>query len=434
MENNHSKQTLKPKVLVLGASWEVEIFYRLLLDENLAVLSFDRATALSEEIKPHPDLTCHHIDFSQLDKVNTILAQEHLDYSIAVPVGRALTALGRINDTFKLNGPSFHAIDTLTDKHKLHLHLNAHHLNDHDFICLPDEAIKADESSCDLPLSLRQLHSIINTIEERFKYPLIIKPCYGSGSLGVSVIENRDDLLSYRLPERFKDDPVLVEQYIYATEYLVNAFIDADGVCHSLGIYQKEMTLKPYRQELAYLSDDYAEDFKLIKPCIEELGKSLNLINSYVQADIFVNRQDGKVNIVDFSPRLTGNSIIDMQLTNKINPIAVFKRCVVDKQPFVEFAKQEPACMHFYDFRDCPEGSTYAHDDATSNAFLDAIFTPEERSHIALIRNHLKKGDPLKAMTCGSDCARGHIITTGENLEQATELAKRYVRALASQA
>ena len=66
--------------------------------------------------------------------------------------------------------------------------------------------------------------------------------------------------------------------------------------------------------------------------------------------------------------------------------------------------------------------------------FSKLLIAPEERSHIALIRNHLKKGDPLKAMTCGSDCARGYIITTGENLEQATELAKRYVRALASQA
>lgn len=434
MENNTCKQTLKPKVLVLGASGEVEIFYRLLLDENLAVLSFDRAPAISEEIKAHPDLTCHSIDFSQIEKVNAIIDKEQLDYSLAIPVGRALTVLGRFNDSYKLNGPSFHAIDTLTDKHKLHLHLNSIHLNDHDFICLTGEAVKIDVGADDLPLSLRQLHSMVSTIEERFGYPLIIKPCYGSGSLGVSVIENREDLLSYRLPERFKDEPVLVEQYIYATEYLVNAFIDADGVCHSLGIYQKEMTPKPYRQELAYLSDDFSEDFKLIKPCIEKLGKSLKLVNSYVQADMFVDQQDGKVNIVDFSPRLTGNSIIDMQLTNKINPIAVFKRCVVDKLPFEEFSKQEPSCMHFYDFRDCPEGSTYAHDDATSDAFLNNIFSKEERSHIALIRNNLKKGDPLKAMTCGSDCYRGYIITTGKTLDQARELAKRYVRALATQA
>lgn len=436
-----NSQNTNRKVLVLGASPEIERFYELLLEENLQIICFDRHIGLSPEIQANPHLKCYNIDFSDLEKVNEVISHESIDFSITVPVGRALIFLGKVNDSFNFNGPSFKAIDTLTDKAALHTYLRNIGLNDHNYLVLPfDEAntdsvtnsatgASAGASSAldNLPLSLKQLHSKVESIEAKIGYPMIIKPCYGSGSLGAQVVRNREALLSYTLPARFQNDPVLVEECIDATEYLVNAFIDSKGECHSLGIYKKQMTPEPYRQEIAYYSDDYSAAFKQIKPYLEEVAKGLNLSNSFMQADVFV-AEDGKVYLVDCSPRLTGNSIIYMQLINGINPIHVFRKCVVDGQPFEDFPVQQPACMRFFNFE---TSATYTRDPSIrEDEYIASLYSTDELEHIAMVQNNLKPGVLVGPMTSGTDCYRGYIIATGTTLEHANELTHRYVNSL----
>lgn len=58
---------------------------------------------------------------------------------------------------------------------------------------------------------------------------MIIKPTYGSGSLGAALINNRQELLAYQAPERFINDTLLVEKYIDGTEYNINTFVDDWG-------------------------------------------------------------------------------------------------------------------------------------------------------------------------------------------------------------
>lgn len=468
VDNSH---TTKRKVLVLGASPEIERFYELLLQENLQIICFDRHIGISPEIQANPNLTCYGIDFSDLEKVKEVISYEGIEFSITVPVGRALIFLGKLNDAFTFNGPSFRAIDTLTDKAALHQYLRSIGLNDHNYLTLPctdlgcsvttaanghsaattaptqssatavaasgacscisGSATGATAGSSDaficLPQSLQQLHNNVEAIESKIGYPMIVKPCYGSGSLGAQLIRNRDALLAYTLPARFQNDPVLIEECIDTTEYLVNAFIDSNGVCHSLGIYKKQMTPEPYRQEIAYYSDDYTAAFQLIKPYMESVAKGLALSNSFMQADVFVSHDD-KVYLVDCSPRLTGNSIIHMQLINGINPISIFRKCVVDGQPFEELPVQRPACMRFFNFEN---SSTYTRDESIREEdYIASLYTPDELAHIAMVQNNLKQGVLVGPMTSGTDCYRGYIIATGTSVEQADELTHRYVKSL----
>lgn len=208
----------QPKVLVLGASAEYVPFLDKLMDEGLSVVCFDKNIALPNDyIAQHQDqLTCYPIDFSDTQKVIEIVAKEHISHSIALPVGRALVHLGTINEQCHIAGPSFKAIDTLTDKNKFHEFCSQYKLNDCPYVLLED-------------CSLEQRKAKLDLIEKTLGYPMIIKPTYGSGSLGAALINNRQELLAYQAPERFINDTLLVEKYIDGTEYNINTFVDDKG-------------------------------------------------------------------------------------------------------------------------------------------------------------------------------------------------------------
>lgn len=440
------------KVLILGASSESTKFLDLLLRECVSVVCTDRNPALPQEfLQEHQDhLKCYGIDFSESDKLDELIHSEHITHTLALPVGRSLVNLGTINDRYGFKGPSFRAVDILTDKLKMHRFCEEKNINHSNYICLEDNSPEA-------------IAKAVDEIESKLSYPMIVKPSMGSGSLGVRILNSREELLSYRIPERFDSCPLLFEQMLQGTEYSCNVMTDGSAKCYCIGLFKKQISAAPFRQEVAYFMDDYSSVFEEIRPLIERLSTELNLTNCFINADIIV-ADDGKVYGIDIAPRLGGNSLIDLLLLNGNNPLQLFKRSHIDGAP-IEVNTQRPAMMAFFNFdttftykpvtapaaEAAASAATTTAESATAacastqdaaagrnctyNAQLSKdieLFSEEERSHIISLKNNLKPGDQLGPMSCGVDCQRGHITVSHDSVAQAQAIVKKYFDLISS--
>ena len=396
------------KILILGASAESVPFIELLLQEGLSLVCLDKKPALPVALlqRYQSNLKCLALDFSQVDLVKELVLKEHISHTIALPVGRSLVVLGQINDEFNFAGPSYEITDTLTNKLKFHEFCATHGINHAPYISLAPES---------LPLSV----NTIEHIEQNLGYPLIAKPNMGSGSLGVRVIASRSDLLSYRLPERFAHSTLLLEKLIVGNEYSVNLFVDAQGQCNIMGVFKKELSPEPYRQEVAYFSGDFSDELALIKPFFTNLVKQLDLRSSFVNADTLICQHSNSPIVVDISPRLGGNNLLNLLLKSGHNPLAIFHQAVVQSKKLELKAHSPSLVLRFLSF---PHRFIYQG--------AQPSFTPSEQEHILHAHHNLQIGQSYGAMEHGADTARGSVLVQHDSLESANALSLKYVRSL----
>ena len=286
---------MNAKILILGASAENTGFIQRLIELGLHVVCLDKHPTLDKDFVSQnvKQLTCIECDFINTQEVIDLVVKEHITHTIALPIGRSLVALGKINDHFNFAGPSFDAIDHLTDKVKFHQLCKDLSLNDAQYLYLNDGHTNT-------------ISAQISYIEQALSYPVIVKPSLGSGSLGVRYIANRAELLAYQVPERFINSPLLIEQAISGDEYSCNLFIDKHQKINLLGIFKKEISSIPYRQEIAYFVDDFSEVFDALLPSIQKIVHQLNIKQSFLNADIIMSEL-GKHYIIDISTRLSGS-------------------------------------------------------------------------------------------------------------------------------
>ena len=155
-----------------------------------------------------------------------------------------------------------------------------------------------DDESCD-------------TVRRRISYPVMVKPCDGSGSRGASRVDSAEDFseacryaMSQSLTHR-----ATVEPFINGREYGVESFVE-NGDIHVLAVMQKQMTAPPYYAELGHAlpSGLPVETEERVKACVKTAIKALNLTFGSVNMDLLIT-DSGSVHIVDIGARMGGNLI-----------------------------------------------------------------------------------------------------------------------------
>lgn len=88
----------------------------------------------------------------------------------------------------------------------------------------------------------------------RFPLPVVVKPSRASGSRGVALIRDADDLAEWteRVEEAGLAGPYLVEEYLQGPEFSVET-LSVDGVHHVVGITAKRTTGAPYFVETSHI-------------------------------------------------------------------------------------------------------------------------------------------------------------------------------------
>lgn len=142
-------------------------------------------------------------------------------------------------------------------------------------------------------------------------YPVMVKPCDGSGSRGASRVDKSDDFV--KACEFAMDGSIthraVAEPFVVGREYGVESFVD-NGTIHVLGVMQKDMTLPPYYAELGHaIPSGLSEELETkVKTCVRNALVALEVNHGSVNMDLLINEK-GDVHIVDIGARMGGNLI-----------------------------------------------------------------------------------------------------------------------------
>lgn len=177
----------------------------------------------------------------------------------------------------------------------------------------------------------------IQKVSSDIAYPVMVKPCDGSGSRGASRVDSADGLhaacrlaMSSSITGR-----CVIEPFVFGREYGAESFV-VNGEIHVLGIMKKWMTEPPYYAELGHaipsgLSLDLEEK---AKECIKRAIEALDINFGSVNMDFLVS-EEGSIHIVDVGARMGGNMIGPCVIPygTGIDYVGNMIRCAVGDEP-----------------------------------------------------------------------------------------------------
>lgn len=146
---------------------------------------------------------------------------------------------------------------------------------------------------------------------EKLSFPVMVKPCDGSGSRGVARIDEASQFadacknaMAASITHRAE-----IETFITGREYGAESLV-VNGEVHVLGIMRKWMTTPPYYAELGHAIpsglDEEVE--KKVVECVKKAITALGINSGPVNMDLLVT-EDNKVYMVDVGARMGGNLI-----------------------------------------------------------------------------------------------------------------------------
>ena len=161
---------------------------------------------------------------------------------------------------------------------------------------------------------------LISKVEEAegLVLPVIVKPRDNSGSRGVKLCRDKNELqicIDEAL-ENSKLDTVLVEEFIEGPEYSIES-LHHDGKSEVIQFTEKKTTEFPYNVELGHIqpaniSDDNKQK---IREIVEKIGKALNFENCPSHTELKINERG--IFVIETSPRLGGDYI-----TSTLTPLS----------------------------------------------------------------------------------------------------------------
>lgn len=161
---------------------------------------------------------------------------------------------------------------------------------------------------------------LVKSVDEvaDFEYPIIVKPRDNSGSRGVKLCRNKEDLTA-SISEALQAshlDTVLVEEFIEGREYSIES-LHHDGKSEVIQFTEKKTTEFPYNVELGHIQPAYISDEnkQKIRDIVEKIGKALNFENCPSHTELKINKRG--ILVIETSPRLGGDFI-----TSTLTPLS----------------------------------------------------------------------------------------------------------------
>ena len=142
-------------------------------------------------------------------------------------------------------------------------------------------------------------------------YPVMVKPCDGSGSRATMRVNCPKDLAHacHMAMKASLEKKALIEAFVSGNEYGAESLV-VNGEIHVLGIMKKWMTKPPYYAELGHQIPSELPagvEYKAIE-CVNSTIKALDINHGAVNMDLIIN-EEGEVHIVDVGARMGGNMI-----------------------------------------------------------------------------------------------------------------------------
>jgi len=219
--------------------------------------------------------------------------QEQIDGVLTAATDYGVLTAAFIAERMRLSGLKYEVAQLIKNKYRVRKCLYEHHVDD------TEQAFEVD------------VETDIEKLAHKLTYPVMVKPCDGSGSRGASRVNNASDLsnacqfaMNGSITHRAE-----IESFIYGTEYGAESLV-INGEIHVLSIMKKWMTEPPYYAELGHaIPCGLPVDIeKKAKDCVTNAIKVLGINHGSVNMDMLITT-DGKVYIVDIGARMGGNMI-----------------------------------------------------------------------------------------------------------------------------
>lgn len=237
------------------------------------------------------------VDISDERAVIEAVQKEGADFVLTVPIGRYLTTIGAVNDALGLPGISRQMAVLCTDKYRFHQKLQEQNLRRSRCFAVGgadgfDPDMLAEKLAEDRTLLM---------------YPAILKPRFGSGSRGIRMLENAEELaVQMRILKGAQEEYVL-EECMAGEEYGVDGAV-IGGRFHMVLLRKKENTPPPARQAVGYVSVRPEEPFwqqawEYMRKAVDCLGLGECLLH----ADLIRSAQGPFV--IEMSARPSGHNL-----------------------------------------------------------------------------------------------------------------------------
>ncbi len=278
------------KLLMIGGGFLQDFVIRRAVDMGIEVLNLDADPKAVGFTHAHRHAVIDIVDekacleYAQREKIDGVMTAA-TDYGVL--------SSAYIAARMGLPGIDYEAARLIKNKYRTRRTLMDHRVDD-----MP----QAREVSTDTD---------IEALGAELIYPVMVKPCDGSGSRGAGRVDRPEDLR--KACETAMGGSLIgraeVESFITGQEYGAESFV-ADGEIHVLGIMKKWITKAPYYAELGHAipcglppaTEERARD------CVAKAIRALGIDFGCVNMDMLIT-SDGRITIVDIGARMGGNMI-----------------------------------------------------------------------------------------------------------------------------
>jgi biotin carboxylase len=151
--------------------------------------------------------------------------------------------------------------------------------------------------------------SEVEEIGRKINFPVIVKPCDGSGSKAVIRVDNIDSI-KHACEEAIRASLLgraLIQDFIEGKEYGVESFV-YDRQVFVLGVMGKHMTSPPDYAELGHYMPSQLDIEEKVKNVTKNAIEALEINFGAVNMDVLVTK-DNEICIIDIGARMGGNLI-----------------------------------------------------------------------------------------------------------------------------
>ena len=338
------------------------------------------------------------IDIKDEEKCLRYALENQVDGVLTAATDFSVLSMSRIASELNLPGINYEAAKRIKNKAAVRK-------------CLFDA--KADDTGYSFEISsLEDVPSVLSDIH----FPVMVKPCDGSGSRGASRVDKAEDFeqacvfaMNGSVSHR-----AVAEPFVAGKEYGVESFVD-QGEIHVLAIMQKAMTEPPYYAELGHaIPSGLSSEMECkVTDCVKRALIALGVNHGSVNMDILIG-DDGDVHIVDVGARMGGNLI-----GSHIVPLGIgidymgnmIKAAVGDSTNWVPLSAPKPVATKLLALT---PGEVMALPDFTSICM----------EHDVQIEHHLKVGDRITPYRTNLDGC-GYVIATRDSVSEALDVTAK---------
>ncbi len=322
---------------------------------------------------------------------------ENVDGVLTAATDYSVLAMSRIASDLHLPGINYQSAKLIKNKAEVRR-------------CLFDA--QADDTGYSYEIS--SLQEALSVLPE-VKFPVMVKPCDGSGSRGASRVDNPDEFVTaceYAMQGSITHRAV-AEPFVVGREYGVESFVN-QGEIHILAVMQKDMTMPPYYAELGHAipSGLSVEMVAKVKEYVRRALIALGVNHGSVNMDLLID-SDGGVHIVDIGARMGGNLIGShiIPMGTGIDYMAnMIKAAMSDEVDFTPQTESAPVATKLL---------ALTPGVVTSLPNFDNIAT----TYKVTIEHHLHQGDTITPYRTNLDGC-GYVVATGRDVYEAIDTAR----------